>query len=188
MNYSQKSPSENSEEKSEESSQNKSSLKGEEKIKKEVSEELKQNLMKNDAQKKLSEASFEESSIEEHNEVHLEEEEEIDYNENMPRLNENEVVLKNSGVIARNKPKKKKRKIKFKRGNKQSHQEMDIMMREQANKKDKAALAKASKSKKSYHAYLEHPRLRHQPSYQSPRRQKMEEDNEMGLASRPKKK
>lgn len=179
-----KSESESSEEEDEDQQPDQESSKSqeeeEEELKKEIHESFKQNIG-NDDQKKLSEASFEESSIDENHEQDIQDEEQLHYQENMPRLNEDEAIVEIK------KSKKKKRKIKFKRGNKQSQQEMDIMMREQANKKEKVNLAKNSKPKKSYHAYLEHPRMRHQPSYQSPRRQKAEEDDEFGMAARPRK-
>jgi len=137
---------------------------------------------KNKDQRKFSDVSFEESSIEGNNEDDINHDNQMAYQENMPRLNQDGTIPEDK------KPKKKKRKIKFKRGNKQNHQEMDVMMREQVNKKEKANLARKSQAKKSYHAYLEHPRMRHQPSYQSPRRMKAEETDPISLAPRPKKK
>ena len=44
------------------------------------------------------------------------------------------------------------------------------------------------KFKRSYHAYLEHPRLKHQPVVQSPKGKSSKESgiNQSNLASRPK--
>jgi hypothetical protein len=134
-------------------------------------------------QKKLSEVSFDDSSIEDNNEVFSDEDNKLDFEENMPRLNEEGVI------VGEGKKAKKKRRARNKKSSKPTLQEMDVMMREQVNKKEKAQLAKNSKAKKSYHAYLEHPRLKHQASIQSPRaKAKAEEVDPLGLAPRPKKK
>lgn len=134
-------------------------------------------------QKKLSEVSFDDSSIEDNNEVFSDEDNKLEFEENMPRLNEEGII------IGEMKKSRKKRRARNKKSSKPTLQEIDVMLREQVNKKEKAQLAKNSKAKKSYHAYLEHPRLRHQSSIQSPRaKAKNEEVDPLGLAPRPKKK
>lgn len=146
----------------------------------ELSPDIGNKLIADEHPKKLSEVSFEESSLEEDN--NDEDDNKVAYEEHMPRLNEDVGVAEET-----KKSKKKKKKIKFKKSARPNHQDMDVMMREQLNKKDKAKEAK--NSKKSYHAYLEHPRMKHQPSLTSIKgKPKGEELDPLGLAPRPKKK
>ena len=81
------------------------------------------------------------------------------------------------------KNKKKRRKLKFKKQNK-VNQELGEIFKDQPNKKEKSL-----KPKKSYHAYLEHPRLKHQSLASSPISKNIDTDlNPLGIAPRPKKK
>lgn len=176
------SSSQKSDHKKQESESEDQASEPEEEVKKEINQNFKESLINNEAQRKLSEVSFDDSQ-EDHSQNEQSDDGGVDYEENMPRLNEDGVIVDDK------KPKKKKRKIKFKKGGNQNHQEMDAIMREQANKKDKSALAKNAKPKKSYHAYLEHPRMRNQPSLPSPREKKRTDEAEpLGLITRPKKK
>lgn len=145
---------------------------------KQAIQSMKQELEPREEMKKLSDASFDESSFEQEE---LEQAQNVNFEENMHRLDEDEVLEDNK------KTKKKKKRIKFKKNVKPNQQDMDVMMREKINKKEKVQTTKA-KAKKSYHAYLEHPRMRHQPSLQSPKGNKKNEDlDPLGLSSRPKK-
>jgi hypothetical protein len=46
---------------------------------------------------------------------------------------------------------------------------MDEMIKDQVNKRNKSQKSKATKPKKSYHAYLEHPRMRTQNTLVNPK-------------------
>jgi hypothetical protein len=171
--------SENSDDLNENNSEEQSEESEESEDEKQVNKSLKQDFGRTEERKKLSEVSFEESSVDQEE---LEEHQNVNFEENMPRLDEDELVEEDK------KTKKKKKRIKFKKNVKVNQQDMDIMMREKMNKKEKVQTAK-SKAKKSYHAYLEHPRMRHQPSLQSPKGNKKNEDlDPLGLSIRPKKK
>jgi len=146
---------------------------------KELNKSLQNNMLQNENQKKLSEVSFEESSGEE-GQVNSEEGK-VNFEENMPRLNEENLPAEGKKV------KRKKKKIKFKKGNKNNMEEMDALMRQQASRKEKAQYAKTYKNRKSYHAYLEHPKGKKQPSLQSPKESKRKDEvSPTDLASRPK--
>lgn len=101
-----------------------------------------------------------------------------EYEENMPRLDENDKSEDEK------KPKRKFKKIKFNKSPKNNDQNMDFKSKG-TGKKEKAS----SKPKKSYYAYLEHPKLKHQPTPTSPK-VKVKNDilDPFGLASRPKRK
>ena len=108
------------------------------------------------------------------------------YQENMPRLEDN-LDTKNLQKIDSVAKKSRKRKLKHKRSSRAKNQDMDVLIREQVSSK-KDINKDNIKPKKSYHAYLEHPRLKHQPVVHSPKGKNNKETalNPLNLASRPK--
>ena len=102
----------------------------------------------------------------------------VRYEENMPRLDEN---IDDEKV----KHRKKKKKTKVQRF--ENQQDFNDIIREQMKKHEKSQNQKDNtKAKKSYHAYLEHPRMRHQATRQSPK-SKDRNSGQGEFNSRPKK-